>query len=324
MFVQRWVLELRRGGERGYYRIRQVNMEINKQHTHPSSKNLNANIEKLIKNYTAESAANRLKDIDGSPIFDEPLIGFADGDAAIFDEYKKIIGDFHLTPRQVLATHLQAKGIALRPDKVSVVSFIMPATEQTRISLRQETLVASLRWNHTRWQGQDFINELSKYIAAEIEKLGFAAIAPEQSPYFKLQSIAAGSTWSQRHIAYAAGLGTFSLSDGFITPKGMAMRAGSVVTDAPLSPSPLPYAHFRANCLFYRGLACGKCIKRCPAGAISENGHDKQKCFDFLNTGQKKILQELGRESGYVGRYVACGLCQTGVPCEAGIPPEPE
>jgi epoxyqueuosine reductase len=297
-------------------------MENNRQHNHSSSKNLNATIEKLIISYTAESPGNRLKDIDGAPIFDKPLVGFADGDAGIFDGYKKIIGDFHLTPRQVLETHLRTKGSAVRPEKVSVVSFIMPAAESTRISMRQETLVASLRWNHTRWQGQDFINELSKYATAEIEKLGFAAIAPEQSPYFKLQSIAAGSSWSQRHIAYAAGLGTFSLSDGFITPKGMAMRAGSVVTDAPLSPSPMPYADFRANCLFYRGLTCGKCIKRCPAGAISEDGHDKQKCFDFLNTGQKKILQELGREAGYTGRYVACGLCQTGVPCEAAIPTE--
>jgi len=45
------------------------------------------------------------------------------------------------------------------------------------------------------------------------------------------------SNWSQRHIAYAAGLGTFSLSDGFITPKGIAMRCGSVVCDAALSPT---------------------------------------------------------------------------------------
>ncbi len=26
------------------------------------------------------------------------------------------------------------------------------------------------------------------------------------------------------------------------------------------------------------------------------------------------------RKPGYMGHYSGCGLCQTGVPCEAGIP----
>jgi epoxyqueuosine reductase QueG len=30
-----------------------------------------------------------------------------------------------------------------------------------------------------------------------------------------------GLTWSERHAAYAAGLGTFSLNDGLITDKGL-------------------------------------------------------------------------------------------------------
>ncbi len=286
----------------------------------PAAAGLAPAIEKLVKQYTADSPANRLKDIDGAPIFDEPIVGFADGDAPLFSAYKHIVGSFHLTPREIMESHLRRKGITANPVKVSVISFVMPATEQTRASLRQETLVASLRWNHTRWHGQDFINELSRHLVAELEKLGFAAIAPELSEFYKVQSFTVGSNWSQRHIAYAAGLGTFGLSEGFITPKGIAMRAGSVVTNAEIPASPLKYPDFRANCLFYRGLPCGHCIKRCPAGAITEAGHDKQKCFDFLNTKQKMILHDLGREAGYIGRYVACGLCQTGVPCEAGIP----
>jgi len=35
------------------------------------------------------------------------------------------------------------------------------------------------------------------------------------------------SSWSERHAAYAAGLGTFSLNDALITPKGIAHRLGS-------------------------------------------------------------------------------------------------
>ena len=46
------------------------------------------------------------------------------------------------------------------------------------------------------------------------------------------------SNWSERHIAYAAGLGTFSLSDGFITERGIAHRCGSAVVGLELPASP--------------------------------------------------------------------------------------
>jgi len=73
-----------------------------------------------------------------------------------------------------------------------------------------------------------------------LEGLGYQAVAPELADFFKLKNLPGGyvTNWSQRHIAYAAGLGTFSLNDGFITTKGMAMRCGSVVTDALIPPSP--------------------------------------------------------------------------------------
>jgi epoxyqueuosine reductase QueG len=92
------------------------------------------------------------------------------------------------------------------------------------------------------------------------------------------------STWSERHALYAAGLGTFSLNDGFITPRGIAMRCGSVVTDLPLLPTPRPYASHTANCLFLSQGTCSACISRCPVGAISPQGHDKALCAAYLDT----------------------------------------
>jgi epoxyqueuosine reductase QueG len=151
--------------------------------------------------------------------------------------------------------------------------------------------------------------------------MGIHALAPEISPYFNILQVSDGfaSNWSQRHIAYAAGLGTFSLNEGFITSKGMAMRCGSVVAGIKLKPSIKPYKHHLANCLFYAGGKCGKCILRCPGGAISEKGHDKLKCFEVLFEKQKTWMEgEHG--SGYIGNYAGCGLCQTGVPCESCIP----
>jgi hypothetical protein len=35
---------------------------------------------------------------------------------------------------------------------------------------------------------------------------------------------------------------------------------------------------------------------------------------------QWNLLQQSGREEGYIGRYAGCGLCQTKVPCEEMIP----
>lgn len=46
------------------------------------------------------------------------------------------------------------------------------------------------------------------------------------SPYLDQPLIGIASRWSERHAAYAAGLGTFSLSDGFISSRGIAHRCG--------------------------------------------------------------------------------------------------
>ena len=58
-----------------------------------------------IRDFTLSSPLNRLPAFDDAPIFGEPLVGFADGDDSIFAEYKTVIADFHLTPREALAGH---------------------------------------------------------------------------------------------------------------------------------------------------------------------------------------------------------------------------
>ncbi len=287
-------------------------------------RNPNLFVETKIKDFAAGSAKNQLPAFNCEPIFDAPLVGFADGDDPIFQYYKVVVSDFHLTPREAWERYLQGAGAGSgQPDNLRVISFVMPITDATRRSLAAESIVPSLRWNHTRWQGHDFITELSNYVISLLGELGYHGVAPELASFFERREMPGGlvSNWSQRHIAYAAGLGTFSLSDGFITPRGIAMRCGSVVTDAPLNPSPRTYKHHLANCLFYRGESCGRCMQRCPVGAIKESGHDKIRCREFMQGRQKEILKELGREEGYMGRYVGCGFCQVKVPCEFQIPP---
>jgi len=283
-------------------------------------------LEERIKVYVHHSPRNRLQAFGGAPIFEEPLVGFADGDDPIFLEYKTIIGDFHLTPREALAKHLEETSGVAPPQSptVSVISWVLPITQETRLSNRRETEGPSLRWNHTRWHGQDFNFELARYVVSLLEELGHHAVAPESMLSFRILRRPNGfaSTWSQRHIAYAAGLGTFSLSDGFITPKGIAMRCGSVVTDVKLPASPRLYANHLSNCLFYVDRSCRRCIERCPGGAITEDGHDKVKCRAIMFDLQKPWIEGAHGE-GYIGDYAGCGLCQTKVPCEDRIPPAP-
>jgi epoxyqueuosine reductase len=281
-------------------------------------------LEKAIKNFVMTSEANRLTSFRNQPIFDEPLIGFADGDDPLFTEFKKIVHEKHFTPREILALHgteVSETAAAAELKSVSVISFVLPISGETRLSNAKEKEGPSLRWNHTRWQGQAFITELSKYLVSLLTSMGFCAVAPDLTPSFEIILEPAGfaSKWSQRHIAYAAGLGTFSLNDGFITSIGLAVRCGSVVTDLKLEPSIRPYPHHLANCLFYATGKCGKCIRRCPGDAISEKGHDKIKCFQVLFENQKPWM-EGAHGKGYIGDYAGCGLCQTDVPCENRIP----
>ena len=281
-------------------------------------------VENAIRDYIKTGVNNRFLAFPEDPIWDEPLVGFANGDDPIFKEYKTVIGDLHVTPREALEMYIDGAGCYDKSHlkNVSVISFVLPATAKTRVSNRQEKAVCSLRWNHTRFQGQEAIARLSRYLVSLIESAGFIAVAPELARWFEVVRQPAGlsSKWSQRHVAYAAGLGTFSLSDGFITPKGVAIRAGSVVCNLSLPATPRKYANHYANCLFYSQGICKKCVARCPAQAISEKGHDKAKCGAYLNE-MREIARKMGKTEGYIGKaYLGCGFCQTGVPCEDRIP----
>lgn len=281
-------------------------------------------LKNTIKKFVIDSSHNSLPAFNGDPIFSDPLVGFANGYDPIFQSYKKIIGDFHLTPHEALERHFQTKKqINTASTSISVISFVLPATYDTRLSERREVKVASLRWNHTRHYGQQLINELSLFLVSLLETLGYDAIAPELTSYyeFRLWYDDPGSNWSQRHVAYAAGLGTFSLNDGFITRKGIAHRCGSVVTNLQLPQNSRTNKSHLDNCLFYREGTCLRCIKRCPIGAITKEGHNKKKCRDFMEYEQKELIRKMSREGYFLEKYLVCGLCQTKVPCESMIPP---
>lgn len=143
-------------------------------------------------------------------------------------------------------------------------------------------------------------------------------MAPALTPQFSIiisPKHGYGSTWSERHAAYASGLGTFGLCDGLITQVGKAMRTGSVIAQIEIAPTIRPYNDHHAYCLFYTRGFCGKCMARCPVGAITEAGKNKQLCYNHLFPVIKDYVKSHYGFEGY-----GCGLCQTSVPCESKIP----
>ena len=268
-------------------------------------------IESEIKLFVRNSPLNRMPDDASQVIFDEPLIKYADGDDALFAQYKTIIAPIHLTPCEALALALNKKTKDL-PGRLSVISWILPITLKIRKSNREEKAQPSRLWSYTRWYGEQFNEALRAYVVKILTEKGYLATAPSVGPHFKQERNEKGpySNWSERHIAYVAGHGTFSLSDGFITERGIAHRCGSVVTDLALPPSHRTASAPFSNCTFYVNGGCKACIARCPAGAITETGHDKIKCLEF----QRAEFAPL-REKLQVGN-TGCGLCQTKVPCE--------
>ena len=286
-------------------------------------KNPNKLMEQLIKNFIKENEQNLRTQLDQGIYWDEPLVGFASGMDPLFFEYKTIIGSFHLTPREVIAGALKEKGRGLllsEIEQISVISWVLPTSEDTRKSNRKEQQFPSKLWAYTRDFGETCNDALRRHVVGFLEDLGYLAVAPVLSPTFQyLRDEKAGwaSPWSERHVAYTCGLGTFSLNDGFITPKGMAIRIGSVVTLLKLAASERKYHHHKENCLLFRNEECGKCIQRCPAGSITEKGHDKDKCREYVNS---EPLKAKRLEYGLQNPPPACGLCQTAVPCEFEIP----
>jgi epoxyqueuosine reductase QueG len=99
-----------------------------------------------------------------------------------------------------------------------------------------------------------------------------------------------------------------------ITPRGKAIRVGSVVAAARIPVSARPYQDHHASCLFFAKGTCGECIQRCPIGAISKAGHDKKLCRSY----GRMCRSYIRRHYGFDG--TGCGFCQTGVACESGIP----
>jgi epoxyqueuosine reductase len=271
---------------------------------------------RIISYFVQHSPENSLKMELDEKAFDEVLVGFSAGADPLYGVYKNVVGQLHWTPDEVFS--LKFPDAAVSPDDLTVISWVLPHREPTKADNRKETFYPSRRWVQARFPGEEFNNCLRRHIVLELGRKGVRSVAPVLLPEWnweKSPKYVFVSKWSERHAAYAAGLGTFGLCDGLITVKGKAHRVGSVVANLRLPATERPYDDHHAYCLFFYDGSCTGCRKRCPVGAVTEDGHDKVKCWDHAGGTCGQYVKENYGFGGY-----GCGLCQTGVPCESGIP----
>jgi len=239
----------------------------------------------------------------GLRLFDAPIFAFGHADDEIYEQLKsrETIGPHFLPPLEWLSS---AK---------TVISIFFPYSEQIKIANAKDFNWPADEWLHARYDGQIFLKETVTYIQKLLEKAGYKSIAPSFDVRFKSgdsrdksgdASNKFTSNWSERHIAYACGLGTFGLSKGLITEKGVCGRFGSIVTELDLPKDVRKYKGIYEYCTM-----CKKCISNCPPRAISDNGKEHLPCSDFIDVTFGKHKPRYG-----------CGKCQVGVPCMSTAP----
>lgn len=249
---------------------------------------------------TAEQAIS--PEMTGLQIMDEPLLGFSSADDPLFQQFKSesIIGPDVMMPEEWL------------PGAQTVISWFFPFTQRVKESNIGNSEPSS-EWLHARIEGHAFLIRYGQELCKILEAAGYQALIPTRDERFRMTE-EFKSVWSERHVAYACGLGTFGLSKGLITSRGVAGRFGSLVTTAKFEPDERPYQDPFEYCTM-----CGACADACPINAIDPDkgvalgkSHEICKPFTFVWR-----VSEWSEDK--TPRY-GCGKCQVGVPCADGIP----
>jgi epoxyqueuosine reductase len=281
-------------------------------------------IDRIIQEAYNDSPLNHFQKIGlpEEPMWQPPVIGCAAGSDDLFRFFQKDIGHFYWSPAEAFAKkhRVSASGDPIEDKDLTVVSIGFAQTDATKKVQGEAEGMPSLRWFVTRGEWEAFVTDFCIRAVSGLEASGARAAAIDLMPDFSRMispQYGFASNWSHRHTAYAAGLGTFGLSEGLITRSGKAMRFTSLILEAELPADERSYHTHQAWCSFYANGSCGDCMKRCPVNAITPEGHDKERCSAYLERLKKDIGPELVTRSHYVA---GCGLCQSRIPCQDGVP----
>jgi epoxyqueuosine reductase len=288
-------------------------------------------IEQKISNLFQENKLSRLDDFEGLCVFQKPIVGVADGDDPIFKEFLTAVSPRHFIPRDFMKRKSPG-GTDL--THLSVISWALPFSKEVRESNRNGKWPSRL-YSLARNNGGTLIYEVALELVKILENHGKTAFVPGLDggyDAFRSEQYTFASTWSERHVAFAAGLGHFGLNGSLITSAGANVRFGSIITNLHLEPTKTGTDGYMAECLKNKGASCNKCISKCPVNAISSNGINKEICYLRKKSIEKRFMDNYTnnmkmyphpliksgkRSKGY---SLGCALCQTGVPCEGEYP----
>lgn len=238
------------------------------------------------------------------PVLDAPLVGVARADDPLFETFRK---------NEVIGVQWRPPGEWM-PDAKSVVAFFFPVSSEIRTRHRAARTATNEAWNYGYGKHGQLVNAFLAGMTDEMERNGVKTFIPTKDPSFKIerQPVVNGgkedmhysTSWSNRHVAFAAGLGTFGIHRHLITREGCSGVLASMILDWEMEPTSADYRDPYENCIH-----CGACVTRCPAGAISlKNLRNLKECAAYAASLRSE------KDPGY------CGKCLVGIPCESAKP----
>ena len=230
---------------------------------------------------------NRLPGSD-TRIYGAPLFGVSIAQDPLYQKMKKAVGPRHYMP------------VDLLPGAKTVISWFLPYSEAvSQANYGPEDSPAL--WILAHKKGAEAAELVRRFVSKSISSVGARVFVPFHDSRYRTKTLI--SNWSERHVAFISGLGTFGLHKNIITEKGTSGRLDSVITDREFTPTKREYAGIYDRCI-----NCHACVRRCPAGAIKETGKDIRVCA-------RRVLAMKALPDGG-----ACGKCLTQVSCENCIP----
>lgn len=224
------------------------------------------------------------------PIWQRPIVRFADALDARFESLKSIVLADHHIPTDFL------------PQAKAVLSYFIPFAPFVGQSNRGGE-ACSATWANAYLETNSMGNDLNHALVHNLQERGITAAVPFDADMISLELPM--SLWSQRHVAYIAGHGTFGLNNMLISDVGCVGRYFSIVTALDIPADPTPDVE---RCLYKRNGQCGICISRCPTGALQKDGFNRYLC----------LTECLKNEARFPGADV-CGKCIVELPCSRKI-----
>lgn len=233
---------------------------------------------------------NEVANTDTVTRFRKPVIGFAEVKNDDFNRIRKIAGEHHISPDDLL------------PGAKSLVAFFLPFSKSVVNANLKNDYVAR-EWALAYVETNNLISKICKSVVRALDEAGIEAACEQPTCNFDKQKLAA--RWSHRSVAKLTGIGSFGLNRLLITDAGCTGRFGSLVIGTKLGSVPVDQ---KERCLYFYNGSCKLCIERCPVNAIKEDGQFNRKaCYQYL---QKSELFFDGLPSAEV-----CGKCSVGLPC---------